>query len=364
MSDTKRVFNFSPGPATLPLWVLEKAAEEMSNYNGSGIGVMEMSHRSKLYEAIIEDAELRLRQLMNIPSNYKVIFMQGGATSQFSMVPLNLAKGAKLAHYAVTGSFAAKAAEEAARYVTVDKITNSKSAGFACVPVIDPAKVDPNAAYLHITTNNTIYGTRYRTIPKTSVPLIADMSSNILSEVFDVNDFGLIYAGAQKNMGAAGACAVIIRDDLLEREAMEATPVMYNYALQAKNASLYNTPSTYSIYICKLVFEWLQAQGGVAAIQKLNEQKAKLLYDIIDSTPFYTGISEPQYRSIMNVTFRTPSEETDTAFVSAAAKEGLVTLKGHRSAGGIRASIYNAMPMEGVVRLADFMKEFADKHKS
>lgn len=359
----ERVYNFSPGPSMLPLSVLQKAQKEMLNYKDTGMSVMELSHRSKIFTEIIEEAESLLRELMGIPENYKVLFLQGGASTQFAMVPLNLMAKNKKADYVITGSFAKKAAAEAKRYGTVNIVASSADRNFSYIPDIDSLKPGVDSDYFHITTNNTIYGTRYTKLPETgNVPLVADMSSNILSETYDVTKFGLIYAGAQKNIAPAGLTIVIIREDLIGN-ALDITPTMLDYKTHADNNSLYNTPTTYSIYMAKLVFEWLKEQGGVAAIEKVNVEKAKLLYDCIDNSDFYTGTAVPEYRSIMNVTFTLPSEELTSKFVKEAEKAGLTTLKGHRSVGGIRASIYNAMPIDGVKALVEFMKKFELENK-
>jgi len=359
----KPVYNFSPGPSALPKPVLEKAQKELLNYKGTGMSVMEMSHRSKVFQDIVDSAQELLSELMGIPDNYKILFLQGGATTQFSMVPLNLLRKYKKADYAITGSFAKKAAQEAERYGTVNVVASSADANFSYIPDVESMKASPDSDYFHITTNNTIYGTRFTRLPDTgSVPLVADMSSNILSEVMDVSKFGLIYAGAQKNMAPSGLTVVIIREDLLGN-AMDITPTMLNYKIQADANSLYNTPTTFSIYMAKLVFEWLKDLGGVPVIEEINKEKASLLYDCIDNSNIYKGTANPKDRSIMNVTFTLPSEEMTAKFVKEAENNGLVTLKGHRSVGGIRASIYNAMPVEGVKALVAFMKEFEHNNK-
>lgn len=359
----KRVYNFSPGPSMLPLPVLEKAQKELLDYQGTGMSVMEISHRSQIFREIIEEAESLLRELMHIPQNYKVLFLQGGASTQFAMVPLNLMGNKRKADYIITGSFAKKAASEAKRYGTVNIVASSEDANFSYIPDVDSLKPSPDSSYFHITTNNTIYGTRYTKLPDTgNTPLVADMSSNILSQVYDVSKFGLIYAGAQKNIGPAGLTIVIIREDLIGN-ALDITPTMLNYKTHADQNSLYNTPTTFSIYMAKLVFEWLKEQGGVSAIEKINVEKASILYDYLDNSNFYKGTAVPKDRSIMNVTFTLPNEELTAKFVKEAEKAGLSTLKGHRSVGGIRASIYNAMPIEGVKALVDFMKKFELENK-
>jgi len=358
-----RVYNFSAGPSMLPEAVLQKAADEMSCYHTSGMSVMEMSHRSKVYEEIIEGAEALLRQLMNIPSNYKVLFLQGGASSQFAMIPLNLIGRTGTADFVITGQWAKKAFSEASRYGKTRKIASSEDAVFNYIPELDESTFDKNASYFHITTNNTIYGTRFTKLPNTGdVPLVADMSSNILSEVYDVSKFGLIYAGAQKNMGPAGLTTVIIREDLIGN-AMDITPTMFNYEIHAKENSMYNTPPTYSIYVMKLVLEWLKDLGGVPAIQKINEEKANVLYDYLDASDLFKGTVVKKDRSIMNIPFITGNDELNDKFIKEAVSKGFVNLKGHRSVGGMRASIYNAMPTKGIVALVDLMKKFELENK-
>lgn len=354
----ERVYNFAAGPACMPVSVLEKAQSEMVCYGSAGMSVMEMSHRTKKYEDIIFGANQTLRKIMQIPDNYKVLFLQGGASTQFAMVPLNLFRSSKKADYVNTGAWSTKAIQEAGRYGKVNVVASSRDRNFTYIPDLDPEKFDPEADYFHITTNNTIYGTRYTRIPDTgSVPLVADMSSNILSEVCDVSKFGLIYAGAQKNMGPAGVTVVIIREDLCGH-AMDITPAMLEYKVHSENDSMYNTPPTYAIYICKLVFEWVKESGGVPSIQKTNEAKAKLLYDYLDESGMFKGTVEKKDRSLMNIPFVTGNADLDAKFIKEAAANGFVELKGHRSVGGMRASIYNAMPIEGVKRLVEFMKKF------
>ncbi len=354
-----RVFNFSPGPSVLPESVLKKAASEMLDYQGSGQSVMEMSHRSKVYDGIIQGCESLLREVMGIPSNYKVLFLQGGASSQFAMVPLNLMTGSGKADYAVTGQFANKAYQEASRYGQVKVVASSKDKQFSYIPKLDPAQFTPDADYFHICMNNTIYGTFYHNLPDTGkVPLVADVSSCILSQPIDVSRFGLLYAGAQKNMGPAGLTVVIVREDLIGH-AMESTPTMFNYKTHADNNSMYNTPPTYGIYICKLVLEWIRDEiGGLANMQARNEKKAKILYDFLDQSGLFQGTAAKEDRSIMNVPFVTGSQEMDQKFIAAAQAAGFVNLKGHRSVGGMRASIYNAMPVEGVEKLVEMMAKF------
>ena len=354
-----RVFNFSPGPSMLPEAVLAKAAGEMLDYEGSGQSVMEMSHRSKEYDAIIKGCEALLREVMEIPDNYKVLFVQGGASSQFAMVPMNLMTGSGKADFVITGQWAKKAHQEAARYGEANIVAPSADKTFSYIPKLDPASFTKDADYFHICWNNTIYGTRFNEIPETgNVPLVADMSSCILSEPVDVSKFGVIYAGAQKNMGPAGLTVVIIREDLIGK-AMDITPTMFNYQIHADNDSLYNTPPTYAIYICKLVLEWIKNEvGGLQKMKEQNEKKAKILYDFLDSSKMFKGTVEKEVRSIMNIPFVTGSDELDKKFVAEAAARGFINLKGHRTVGGMRASIYNAMPVEGVEALVDFMKEF------
>lgn len=354
----ERVFNFSAGPSALPEAVLKRAQSELLNYGSSGMSVMEMSHRSKDYMAIIESAEAHLRDLMNIPDNYKVLFLQGGASMQFVMVPLNLMNKNKKADYVNTGVWSKKAIKEAGRYGKVNVVASSEDKTFSYIPQLNASAFDPEADYFHITTNNTIYGTRYSTLPDTgNVPLVGDMSSDILSRPYDVNKFGLIYAGAQKNLGPAGVTIVIIREDLAGN-AMDFTPTMLNYQVQIENGSMFNTPPTYGIYLCKLVLEWLKEQGGVTEIEKVNNEKARVLYEFLDNSKLFKATVNPQDRSIMNIPFVTGSDEMDDRFIKGATLSGLVQLKGHRSVGGMRASIYNAMPVEGVQKLVAFMKQF------
>ncbi|MGI5897189.1 MAG: 3-phosphoserine/phosphohydroxythreonine transaminase [Oscillospiraceae bacterium] len=354
-----RVYNFSPGPSMLPEAVLAKAAGEMLDYEGSGQSVMEMSHRSKEYDAIIKGCEALLREVMNIPDNYKVLFVQGGASSQFAMIPLNLMNGSHKADFVVTGQWAKKAYQEAARYGEANAVASSADKTFSYIPKLDPSTFDKDADYFHICWNNTIYGTRFTELPETgNVPLVADMSSCILSEPVDVSKFGMIYAGAQKNMGPAGLTVVIIREDLIGK-AMDICPTMFDYKIHADNDSLYNTPPTYAIYICKLVLEWIKNEiGGLEKMKEINEKKAKLLYDFLDSSKMFKGTVEKEFRSIMNIPFVTGNDELDKKFIAESSKAGFINLKGHRTVGGMRASIYNAMPVEGVEKLVAFMKEF------
>lgn len=335
----------------------------MLDYQGSGQSVMEMSHRSKVYAGIIENCEALLREVMNIPENYKVLFLQGGASSQFAMVPLNLMNKNKKADFVITGQWATKAYKEAARYGEANVIASSKDKTFSYIPELNPSTFTKDADYFHICLNNTIYGTRFTKLPETGdVPLVADMSSCILSEPVDVSKFGVIYAGAQKNMGPAGLTVVIVREDLVGN-AMDFTPTMFNYATHSENGSMFNTPPTYAIYICMLVLEWIKSEfGGLEAMKAHNEKKAGILYDFLDSSKLFRGTVEKKDRSLMNVPFVTGNEELDAKFIKESIEAGFVNLKGHRSVGGMRASIYNAMPIEGVEKLVAFMKEFEEKN--
>ena len=355
-----RVYNFSAGPSMLPMPVLEKAASELVCYGTSGMSVMEMSHRSPDYEAIIQDAEAMLRKLMNIPDNYKVLFLQGGASTQFAAVPLNLIKRTGKADYVVSGQFSGKAFKEAQKLgYDVKCVATTKDDNFDHVPALTRDMFRPDAAYVHICYNNTIYGTKYPEIPDTGdIPLVADMSSCIISEPVDVSRFGVIYAGAQKNMAPAGMTLVIVRDDLLDY-AEEKMPTMLEWKTMAENDSMYNTPPCYTIYVAKLVYEWILSIGGLEVMQKMNQEKAALLYDYLDSQDYYIAPVKKESRSMMNVTFVTGDADLDKKFASEAGAAGLKNLKGHRSVGGMRASIYNAMPKAGVEALIDFMKAFA-----
>ena len=356
-----RVFNFSAGPSMLPESVLETCAAEMLNYKDSGMSVMEMSHRSKDFEEIIASAESSLRKLMNIPSNYKVLFLQGGASTQFSAVPLNLLSEHKCADYIVSGQFSDKAMKEAKKYGDIAVAASSAGANpsFSTIPKTERSDFRPDADYVHICFNNTIYGTKFNYIPDTgNIPLVADISSCILSEPIDVTKFGLLYAGAQKNVAPAGLTIVIVREDLIGN-ARPDTPVMLNYKAQADGGSMYNTPPCYCIYMAKLVFEWILSIGGLEEMKRRNERKASLLYDYLDSQSYYTAPVDKNCRSMMNVVFVTGNAELDKKFISEAAAEGLKSLGGHRSIGGMRASIYNAMPYEGVEKLVAFMKKFS-----
>ena len=357
-----RNYNFSAGPSMLPLEVLKKAQEQMLDYEGTGMSVMEMSHRAKCYDAIIKKAEADLRTLMNIPENYKVLFIQGGASQQFAAVPLNLSVKGK-ADYIITGNFASLSFKEASRFTNARAAASSQDKNYTYIPRTTAADFDRDADYVHITTNNTIFGTHYTELPDTAgVPLVADMSSNILAEVTPVERYAVIYAGAQKNISSAGLTIVIVREDMLERS-MDICPTMLKWKTQADADSLYNTPPTYQIYIAGLVFEHLLSLGGVAEMEKINRYKAGLLYDFIDNSDFYTNSVAKEDRSLMNVPFVTPSKETDAAFVAQAAANGLLSFKGHRLVGGMRASIYNAMPVEGVKALIEFMKKFETENR-
>ncbi|MBQ8634628.1 3-phosphoserine/phosphohydroxythreonine transaminase [bacterium] len=353
-----KIYNFSAGPAVLPKEVLKTAADEMLDYNNTGISVMEMSHRSKTYDDIIKTAEKDLRELLNIPNNYKVLFLQGGAHLQFSMVPINLLKNG-VADYIVTGQWAKKAYQEAQKYGKINKIATSEDKTFSYIPDCSDLEISPDADYVYICENNTIYGTKFHTLPNTKGKiLVSDMSSCFLSEPVDVTKYGLIYAGVQKNVGPAGVQIVIIREDLLRDDLPSWCPTMLSYKTHADNDSLYNTPPAYGIYICGLVFKWLKNQGGLKAIKERNEKKAKILYDFLDNSKLFKGTVEKASRSLMNVPFVTGNEELDKKFIEEAKNAGLIQLKGHRSVGGMRASIYNAMPIEGVQALVDFMEKF------
>lgn len=358
-----RVYNFSAGPSALPLEVLKKAQGEMLEYGSSGMSVMEMSHRSKDYDDIIKGAEALARELMHIPDNYKVLFLQGGGSSQFAMIPMNLANKNKKCDIVITGQWAKKAAQEAERYITVNKVASSADKTFSYIPKLDKSTFSKDADYFYICMNNTIYGTKWNNLPETGdVPLVADISSMVMSEEIDVSKFGLLFAGAQKNLGPAGVTLVIVREDLIGN-AMDICPTMFNYQIHADNNSLYNTPPTYGIYIMKLVFEWIKEQGGVKAVQAVNEKKASILYDFLDNSEMFKGTVVKEDRSLMNVPFITGSDELNAKFIKEAKEAGFVNLKGHRTVGGMRASIYNAMPIEGVQALVDFMREFEKNNR-
>ncbi len=355
MSD--RIFNFNAGPSALPLDVLKKVQEDLLNYKGEGLSVMEMSHRSKTFDGIIKDAERLMKEVMNIPEGYKVIFFQGGATLQFAAIPLNLLPNDKKADYVNTGSWAKKAIQEAQKLEkSINVIASSEDENFSYIPY--DIKINPDAEYVHITSNNTIAGTQWASFPETgNVPLIADMSSDINCRKIDVSKFALIYAGAQKNMGPSGVTAVIIREDLLEKSPAN-IPSMVSYKIIGGKDSLYNTPPTFGIYVVKLVLEWIQNMGGVEEMEKINRKKADLLYNAIDNSDYYRGTVKEDSRSIMNVTFRLPSEDLEKKFIAESLEKGMIGLKGHRSVGGCRASIYNAVPMEALEALVKFMAEF------
>ena len=354
----ERVYNFSAGPAVLPEEVLKECQEEMMNYGGTGMSVMEMSHRSKAFESIINTAEADLRELINIPDNYKVLFLQGGASLQFAMIPMNLMKN-KVADYIITGQWAKKAFEEAKIYGDAVAVASSADETFSYIPDCSDLPIRDNADYVYICENNTIYGTKFKTLPNTKgKTLVADVSSCFLSEPVDVSKYGIIYGGVQKNVGPAGTVIVIIREDLITEDVLPGTPTMMKYKIHADNKSLYNTPPAYGIYVCGKVFKWLKAQGGLSVMKEKNEKKAGILYDFLDNSKLFKGTVRKKDRSLMNVPFVTGNEELDAKFIKAAQAGGFVNLKGHRSVGGMRASIYNAMPIEGVEKLVEFMKKF------
>ena len=357
-----RVYNFSAGPAVLPEEVLAEAAAEMMDYRGTGMSVMEMSHRSKAYQAIIDEAEADLRELMGIPENYKVLFLQGGASQQFAMIPMNLMKN-KVADYIITGQWAKKAWQEAQKYGKANAIASSADKTFSYIPDCADLPVSSDADYVYICENNTIYGTKFHTLPDTKgKTLVADVSSCFLSEPVDVEKYGIIYGGVQKNIGPAGVVIVIIREDLIPEEPLPGTPTMLSYKIHADNGSLYNTPPAYGIYICGKVFKWLKKQGGLAAMKAHNEKKAAILYDFLDRSKLFRGTVEKKDRSLMNVPFVTGDKDLDAKFVKEAEAAGLMNLKGHRTVGGMRASIYNAMPLEGVEALVAFMAKFEEEN--
>ena len=358
-----RVYNFSAGPAVLPEEVLKEAADEMLDYKGTGMSVMEMSHRSKAFDDIIKEAEQDIRDLMHIPDNYKVLFLQGGASQQFAAIPMNLMKN-KVADYIITGQWAKKAYQEAQKYGKVNAIASSEDKTYSYIPDCSDLPISEDADYVYICENNTIYGTKYKTLPNTKgKTLVADVSSCFLSEPVDVTKYGVIYGGVQKNVGPAGVVIAIIREDLITDDVLEGTPTMLKYKTQADADSLYNTPPCYGIYICGKVFKWLKARGGLQAMKEYNEKKAKILYDFLDQSQLFKGTVEKKDRSLMNVPFVTGDADLDAEFVKAATAAGFVNLKGHRSVGGMRASIYNAMPIEGVEKLVAFMKDFEEAHK-
>ncbi|MBR4059768.1 MAG: 3-phosphoserine/phosphohydroxythreonine transaminase [Lachnospiraceae bacterium] len=357
-----RVYNFSAGPAVLPEEVLKEAAAEMLDYKGSGMSVMEMSHRSKVYDNIIKEAEADLRDLMNIPDNYKVLFLQGGASQQFAMIPMNLMKNG-VADYIVTGQWAKKAYQEAAMYGKANKIASSEDKTFSYIPDCSDLPISEDADYVYICENNTIYGTKFKTLPNTKGKvLVSDVSSCFLSEPVDVTKYGVIYGGVQKNIGPAGVVIVIIREDLITEDVLAGTPTMLRYKTHADNDSLYNTPPCYGIYICGKVFKWIKSMGGLEAMKELNEKKAAILYDFLDNSKLFKGTVRKEDRSLMNVPFVTGDADLDAKFVKEAKAAGFENLKGHRSVGGMRASIYNAMPIEGVEALVAFMKKFEEEN--
>ena len=357
-----RVYNFSAGPAVLPEEVLKEAAQEMLDYKGTGMSVMEMSHRSKAYDTIIKEAEADLRDLLSVPDNYKVLFLQGGASQQFAMVPMNLMKN-RVADYIITGQWAKKAHKEAGLFGKANAAASSADKTFSYIPDCSDLPISEDADYVYICENNTIYGTKFWTLPNTKgKDLVADQSSCFLSEPVDVTKYGLIFAGAQKNVGPAGTVIVIIREDLIREDVLEGTPTMLRYKTHADADSLYNTPPTYGIYMCGKVFKWLKARGGLAAMKEYNEKKAKLLYDFLDQSRLFKGTVEKKDRSLMNVPFVTGSDELDALFVKESKAVGFENLKGHRTVGGMRASIYNAMPIEGVEKLVEFMDAFEKKN--
>ena len=358
----ERVYNFSAGPAILPEEVLKECQEEMMNYGGTGMSVMEMSHRSKAFESIINTAEADLRELMNIPDNYKVLFLQGGASLQFAMIPMNLMKN-KVADYIITGQWAKKAFAEAKIYGDAVAVASSADETFSYIPDCSDLPIRDNADYVYICENNTIYGTKFKTLPNTKgKTLVADVSSCFLSEPVDVSKYGIIYGGVQKNVGPAGTVIVIIREDLITEDVLPGTPTMMKYKIHADNKSLYNTPPAYGIYVCGKVFKWLKAQGGLSVMKEKNEKKADILYNFLDNSKLFNGTVRKEDRSLMNVPFVTGNDELDAKFIKEATEAGFVNLKGHRSVGGMRASIYNAMPLEGVEKLVEFMKKFEAKN--
>lgn len=357
-----RVYNFSAGPSMLPLEALKKAQEELLDYEGSGQSVMEMSHRSKVFDGIIKEAEKLMREIMNIPDNYKVLFLQGGASSQFAAIPMNFMNKNNKADYIVTGVWAKKAFQEAQKYGNPRVIASSADKTFSYIPKVTKEDIDPEADYVYYCMNNTIYGTKFPYIPETGdVPLIADISSCFLSEPLDVTKFAVVYGGAQKNIAPAGLTVVIVREDMLGN-AMDITPTMFNYKIHADNDSLYNTPPCFTIYMCKLVLEWIKGMGGLEAVKKNNIKKAKLLYDFFQESKMFKSIIPEEDRSLMNIPFVTGNEELDAKFVKESTEAGFINLKGHRTTGGMRASVYNAMPVEGVEKLVEFMKKFESEN--
>ena len=358
----ERVYNFSAGPAVLPEEVLREAADEMMNYRGSGMCVMEMSHRSKMFDDIIAETEQDFRDLLHIPDNYKVLFLQGGASLQFAMIPMNLMKN-RVADYIVTGQWAKKAWQEASKYGKANKIASSEDETFSYIPDCSDLPISPDADYVYICENNTIYGTKYKKLPDTKGKLlVSDVSSCFLSEPADVTKYGIMYGGVQKNIGPAGMVISVVRDDLITDDVLPGTPAMMSFKTHADANSMYNTPNCYCIYICGKVFKWLKAMGGLEVMKQRNEKKAAILYDFLDESRLFRGTVRKEDRSLMNVPFVTGDKDLDAEFVAAATQAGFVNLKGHRSVGGMRASIYNAMPIEGVEKLVAFMKDFEEKH--
>ena len=361
----KRLYNFSAGPSMLPLSVLEKAQEDLVSYQGCGSSVMEMSHRSAYFEPIIQDAEATLRRIMNIPDDYAVLFLQGGASLQFSMIPMNLTSQGDTTAYIVTGQFAKKAYQEGKRWGNAVAVASGEDTNYARIPEITPDMIPADAKYVHITGNNTIFGTTYNTLPDVGDKiLVCDLSSTILGKDFDVSKFGLIYAGAQKNMGIAGLTVVIIRKDLIRSDLDPIVPSMLRYDLMAKNDSMYNTPPCWAIYMAGLVFHWVEDQGGIKALEEINKTKSDLLYNYLDQSKVFHPVADKKDRSLMNVTFTLPTEEQTKAFLALCKEKGMINIKGHRSVGGCRASIYNAMPIEGVQLLVDTMKEFEEQQEA
>ena len=359
----ERVINFAAGPAAMPLPVLQEIEKNICNYKGTGLSIMEMSHRSKMYEPIINDARDTLKRVLKLDDNFEILFLQGGASLEFAMVPLNLANEGDLTYYAVTGNFANKAWEEAKKWTNAIDITNSKLDKYKYIPDIPTDKIDKSARYLHITANNTIFGTMYHKIPEIPIPLVADVSSNILGVNYDYKKFALSYAGAQKNLGPAGLTIVIINKKYLNENLSAKVPTMLRYDIHAKNGSMYNTPPTFAIYVAGLTFKWIEDMGGVEALEKINKEKAKILYDILDNSTFYKPFAKINSRSIMNVTFNLPTEDLEAKFVEEAKNQGMINLKGHRVLGGIRASIYNAVTLEQVKTLANFIETFEKANK-
>ena len=360
----ERVYNFAAGPAVMPLEVLENIKRNITNYEGEGLSIMEMSHRSKMYEKVINETRDNLKTLLNLSNDYEILFLQGGASLQFAMVPLNLADKGDTTCYAVTGNFANKAFEEASKWTNVIAITNSKDVNYKFIPKIEKEKIDKKSKYIHITANNTIFGTSYNDLPDVGdIPLVADVSSIILGKEYDFNKFSLAYAGAQKNLGPAGLTVVIIKKNLIRDDLRNDIPTMLRYDIHSKNSSMYNTPPTFSIYVAGETFKWAIKEGGVKEFEKRNIEKANLLYDLLDNSTFYKPFADKSSRSIMNVTFNLSTSELEAKFVEEAKNEGMINLKGHRVLGGIRASIYNAMTIEGVKKLANFMEKFERNNK-